>query len=208
MSLAIGKVALVALPLLLVALGGGSAKADTSKVKAAYDAGFAAGKTDKENGKAATSYAAPKTEEERAWVKGYADGYAAGVKKTGGGPVVTPPAQTNGKDTETLAQANSRGYEQGRADGLQDGSAGNGYGYTHTKPTYARADLKAAYESSWNSGYAKGYADGVKVAEGGGGIIMGDVLGTQGGPSSDFKPMGHYYDRNRPNGYPRSWYNY
>lgn len=209
MSLAIGKVALVALPLLLVALGGGSAKADTSKLKEAYDAGYATGKSDKESGKAATTYAAPKDDVQKSWLKGYTDGYAAGVVK-GGGTVTPAKPQTNGKDTETLAQANSRGYAQGLADGRQDGSAGNGYGYTSTKPTYTRADLIAAYNSSYVSGYSKGYPEGVKHKEDGGGTIMGDVLGTH-GDASAFKPMrsaSHYYDQKRPNGYPASWYNY
>jgi hypothetical protein len=214
MSLAIGKVALVALPLLLVALGGGAK--DTSNLKAAYDAGYSSGKSDKENGKAeslnpAASLTGINPAEASAYTKGYADGYKAGVTKgTGGGPVTPAKPQTNGKDTETSAQANSRGYAQGLADGRQDGSAGNGYGYTHTKATYTRSDLQGAYESSWNSAYAKGYAEGVKHKEDGGGTIMGDVLGTQ-GDSSAFKPMrsaSHYYNQRRPSGYPTSWYNY
>lgn len=205
--MAAGAIAIPLVLLIALMLGGGK-KED---VTAAYQAGFAKGKADKENGMveslnpaAGTTYTGANA---TAYAKGYTAGYAAGVKKTGGGPVVDTSKQTNGKDTETVAQAQSRGYAQGLADGRQDGSASNGYGYTHTKPTYTRGDLKAAYESQWTSGYSKGYAEGVKHKEDGGGIIMGDVLGTKGGNARDFKPMTDHASYRR-NGYPRNWYNY
>lgn len=208
MSLALGKIAIpVAIGLIAVLAGSGKAKADT---KSAYDAGYAAGKTDKENGKAANTFETPKTDNERAYVKGYADGYAAGVVKGGGGGANPPKPQYNGKDTETITQAQGRGNAQGLADGRQDGSFGNPMGTTRTKPSYTRTDLINAYWNAWNPAYNAGYVEGKEIKDAGGGGIMGDVLGTQGDRASNFRPMQsarHYYDAKRPAGYPKSWYN-
>ncbi len=203
-------VPLVALAIALAA-GSGGGKTDV-KLKAAYDAGFAKGKSDAINGMAeqlnpAVGVTGASPAQVAAYEQGYKDGYAAN-KKTA--PVVKkkpPITQTNGKDTETAAYAYNRGLAQGRADGLQDGTAGNAYGSHHTASTYNVAALRNSYEQGWEAAYANGYAQGKQIADDGGGIVMGDVLGTQGGNPSDFKPHTPYAAPYARRGLPRHWYN-
>lgn len=208
--MAVGAIAVpVVLLIAAIAMGGGGKK---DKIKAAYDAGYARGKADALNSRAeqlnpaADALAGGLTAEQAdAYAKGYTQGYTDN-KKTG---PVTPadpkkkPPQYNGKDTETLTQAYNRGLAQGQADGLQDGSAGNAYGAHHTLSSYTRADLRNSYEKGFEAAYGAAYAAGKKKAEEDDGIIMGDVLGTQGGSARDFRPHTNLARR----GLPRYWYN-
>lgn len=197
--------------IILALVGGGKKKIDPkteAKIKAAYDAGYAKGISDKQNGltqalNPSADFAGSKLEK-AAYDKGYSDGFAAGIKpvgpvdpgKGGGGGGKTvgdiidkKPADVSVAEIELAAERGRiDGYNKGKDDALANRPK-NPYAYG-SMPSHAT--LREAYQIAFRSNYADGYSDGQKM-----------LATMAGGYGPGFAPAAY-----RRDGYPRHWYNY
>lgn len=184
-------VPLVALVIALAA-GSGGGKTDV-KLKAAYDAGFAKGKSDAINGMAeqlnpAVSVTGASPKQVAAYEQGYKDGYAANKKKSGPGPVVTPagfkPTQeqyvdSNGVRWNIMNSApNAYRGELRTAQPNYDNTPINGStrAYVVSEIIKRAAAAKAKVDADKTAGYNAGYADGQESCAGANSFISRPVI--------------------------------